>query len=65
MGQGAEVNVAFSFGTLEAKERKFRFVFDLSVLHEDETAAATSRSSSCGRLGGPSAREHNGLSSSR
>lgn len=37
MASGVEVAVAFSFGTLEAKDKKFRFVFDSSTLNREKT----------------------------
>lgn len=32
MATGAQVTIAFSFGVLEAKDRKFRFTFDCTAL---------------------------------
>eukprot|EP00903_Cladosiphon_okamuranus_P018258 g16795.t2 len=65
IASGAEVSVAFSFGVLEAKERKFRFVFDCAALCG--SGAVTSRAettSSCdGDFG--AGEEWDGLSTSR
>ncbi|CAM9090880.1 unnamed protein product, partial [Hapterophycus canaliculatus] len=65
IASGAQVSVAFSFGALEAKERKFSFVFDCAALCGNE--AITSRvdtASSCN--GGFGVRpERGGLSTSR
>lgn len=38
MSRGIQVSVAMSFGILEAKNRKFRFVFDAAALGETEPA---------------------------
>ncbi|CAN0173131.1 unnamed protein product, partial [Ectocarpus fasciculatus] len=49
MSSGGQVSVAFSFGTLEAKERKFQFTFDCAVLcRNGSTTTRTDTSSSCG-----------------
>lgn len=46
MASGGEVNITFSFGTLEAKDKKFRFTFDSSSLNRDKLdLGATPRAS--------------------
>ena len=53
IASGGQVSVAFSFGVLEAKERKFHFVFDSAALCGNEalTSRADTASSCDGEFG--------------